>query len=154
MTSLRSHLLVISPRQHCPFQRNVAAVVSRWQSCVPFDRAEIWTSNLSLQRRMRYRSTNWSVEVLASQANLSLIKNPSCSSSLTETIQNLTKFLHLHYFANRDSCDLLFRFCTGPFEEHMVRWCPQTCNLCSTTDSNSENLDREGMARVVTASTG
>ena len=43
------------------FRRNVAPVASRWQHCVQFDRPEIWTSGLPLQRRTRYRSTNWTV---------------------------------------------------------------------------------------------
>ena len=47
--------------QHSFFKRNVAAVASCWQHYVRFDRSEIWTSDLSLQRRMRHRSINWSV---------------------------------------------------------------------------------------------
>ena len=36
---------------------NVAALASRWQHCVQFDRPEIWTSVLPLrQRQTRYRS--------------------------------------------------------------------------------------------------
>ena len=38
--------------------RNVATVASRWQHCVRFDRPEIWTSDLPLQRRTCYHSTN------------------------------------------------------------------------------------------------
>ena len=44
--------------EHNSFGRNVATMVSRWQRCVRFDRPEIWTSDLPLQRRTRYRSTN------------------------------------------------------------------------------------------------
>ena len=36
-------------------------MASRWQHCVRFDRAEIWTPDLPLQRRTRYRSTNCAV---------------------------------------------------------------------------------------------
>ena len=32
--SLRAHLHVIAPKQPCFFQRNVAAVASRWQQCL------------------------------------------------------------------------------------------------------------------------
>ena len=53
-----AHLHVIAPWQNSFFRRNVAAVASRWQHCARFGRPEIWTSNLPLQRRMRYRSTN------------------------------------------------------------------------------------------------
>ena len=56
-----AHFLVITPEQHSFFQRNVAAVASCWQLCFWFDRPEIWTSDLLLQRRARYRSTNWPV---------------------------------------------------------------------------------------------
>ena len=49
------------PGQHSFFRRNLAAVASRRQHCVQFDRPEIWTSDLPLQRRTRYRSTNWPV---------------------------------------------------------------------------------------------
>ena len=51
----------LRPGKHSSFWRNVAAVVSRWQHCVRFDRSEIWTSDLPLQRETRYRSTNWPV---------------------------------------------------------------------------------------------
>ena len=44
--------------QHSSFRRNAVAVASRWQHCVRFDRPEIWTSDLSLQRQTRYRLTN------------------------------------------------------------------------------------------------
>ena len=45
------------------FRRNAAAVASRWQHCVQFDRPEVWNSDLPLQKRTRYRSTNWPVLV-------------------------------------------------------------------------------------------
>ena len=45
-------------RLHSSFWRNVAAVASRWQHCVRFDRPEIWTSDLPLQRRTCCRLTN------------------------------------------------------------------------------------------------
>ena len=48
-------------RAHSSFRIIVAAVASRWQHCVRFDRPEIWTPDLPLQRLKRYRSTNWSV---------------------------------------------------------------------------------------------
>ena len=48
-----AHLLVIAPKQHSSFRRNVAEVASRWQHCVRFDRPEIWTLDLPLQRRTR-----------------------------------------------------------------------------------------------------
>ena len=44
-------------RLHSSFWRNVAAVASRWQHCVRFDRPEIWTSDLPLQRRTCCRLT-------------------------------------------------------------------------------------------------
>ena len=50
-TSLRVLLRIIEPGQHSFSRRNVTAVTSLWQHCVQFDRPEIWTSNLSLQRR-------------------------------------------------------------------------------------------------------
>ena len=61
VTSLRGP----SPR-HCAratsfFRRNVAAVASRWQHCVRFDRPEIKTPDLPLQRQTCYRSANWPV---------------------------------------------------------------------------------------------
>ena len=43
---------------HSSIQRNAAAVASRWQHYVRFDRPEIWTSDCSRQRWTRYRSTN------------------------------------------------------------------------------------------------
>ena len=49
-------------RQHSSFRRNVAAVSSHWHHCVRFDRLKIWASDLSIQRRTRYRWTNWPVE--------------------------------------------------------------------------------------------
>ena len=57
VTSLRN----LSPRhcacgQHSSFRRNVAAVASRRQHCVRFNRPENWTSNLMLQRQTRYCS--------------------------------------------------------------------------------------------------
>ena len=61
VTSLRAQLRVIAPGQHSFFGRNVAAMASRWQHCVRFERPEIWTSDLPLQRQTRYRSTNWPV---------------------------------------------------------------------------------------------
>ena len=48
-----AHLLVIAPGQHSSFPRNVAEVANRWQHCVRFDRPEIWTLDLLLQRRTR-----------------------------------------------------------------------------------------------------
>ena len=36
-------------------------MASRWQLGVRCNQPEIWTSDLSLQRRMRYRTTNWPV---------------------------------------------------------------------------------------------
>ena len=62
VTSLRG----LSPR-YCAraplssFRRNVAAVASCWQHCVRLYWLEIWTSDLPLQKRTRYRSTNWPV---------------------------------------------------------------------------------------------
>ena len=50
---------VFAPEQHSFFRRHAGAVASRWQHCVSFDRPEIWTSDLPLQRRTRYQSTNW-----------------------------------------------------------------------------------------------
>ena len=52
---------VIAPGQHSSFRRNVAVVSSRWQRCIRFDRPDIWTSDLPLQRRTRYHSTNWPI---------------------------------------------------------------------------------------------
>ena len=39
-------------------------MTSSWQHSVWFDRSEIWTVYLPLQRRKRYRSTNWPVSKL------------------------------------------------------------------------------------------
>ena len=39
-------------------------VASRWQHYVRFERPEIWTSHLPLQKRTRYRSTNWPIPVI------------------------------------------------------------------------------------------
>ena len=55
-----AHLRVIAPGQHRSIWRNVdAAVASRWQHCVQFDPPKIRTSDLPLERRTRYRSTEW-----------------------------------------------------------------------------------------------
>ena len=60
VTSLRRSISAsLRPGNTAFFQRNVVAVASRWQHCVRFDRPDIWTSDLSLQRRRRFRSTNW-----------------------------------------------------------------------------------------------
>ena len=56
-----AHLQVISPADNSSFRRNVTAFASRWQHCARFDRPEIWTSDLLLQRQTPYRSTNWPV---------------------------------------------------------------------------------------------
>ena len=69
VTSLRVHLRVIAPKQSSFFQRNVAAVASRWQLCVRFDRPEIGTSDLLFQRRTRYRSNNWLVKTIMLNQN-------------------------------------------------------------------------------------
>ena len=53
-----AHHRVITAGQHFSLRRNAAAVASRWKHCVRFDQFEIWTSNLPLQRKTRYRSTN------------------------------------------------------------------------------------------------
>ena len=50
---------------HSSFRRNVAAVPSRWQHCVRFHWPGIWTSDLPLQRRTRYCSTNCPVAQLS-----------------------------------------------------------------------------------------
>ena len=55
---------------------------SRWQHCVRFDRPEIWTSDLPLQRRTRYRSTNWPVWCKILTLTI---------KTLTEVRQNLTE---------------------------------------------------------------
>ena len=39
------------------YRRNAAAVASRWQHCVRFNRSKISTSDLPLRRRTCYRST-------------------------------------------------------------------------------------------------
>ena len=64
-----AHLRVTAPGQHSSFRRNVAAVASCWQHCVRFDRPEIRTSDLPLQRRTRYRSTNWPVYCIVDNLN-------------------------------------------------------------------------------------
>ena len=48
--------------QHSSFWRNFAVVLSHWQPCVRFDWLEIWTSDLLLQRRTCYCSTNQPVQ--------------------------------------------------------------------------------------------
>ena len=53
-----AHLRVIGPGQHSFFRRYVAKVESRWQHCVQFDRPEVETLDLPLQKGTRYRSTN------------------------------------------------------------------------------------------------
>ena len=58
VTSWWSHLRVIAPGQHGFFRRIVVAVPCPWQHCVRFDRPEIWTSDLPLQKQTCYRSTN------------------------------------------------------------------------------------------------
>ena len=40
------------------FKKYVAAAAGRWQRRIRFDRSEIWTADLPLQRQTRYRSTN------------------------------------------------------------------------------------------------
>ena len=45
-------------KQHSSFWRNIAAMKSRWQNCVPFDRPEIWMSDLPLQKQTRYCSVH------------------------------------------------------------------------------------------------
>ena len=57
--SYGAHLQVIAPRQHSSFRKNIVAVANHWQHSIQFNRPEIWISNFSLQRRTRYRSTNW-----------------------------------------------------------------------------------------------
>ena len=56
-----AYLRVIERGKHSSFRRNAAAVTSRWQLCVRFNRPEIWTLDLSLQKQTRYRSTNFPV---------------------------------------------------------------------------------------------
>ena len=58
VASLRSSFTRLYARatQLQPFRRNVAAVASRWQHCIRFDRTKNWTSDLPLQRRISYRS--------------------------------------------------------------------------------------------------
>ena len=64
-----------SPRQcalgqQSSFQRNIAAVASRWLHCVRFDRPEISTSDLPLQSHTCYRSTNlWPVITISNIVN-------------------------------------------------------------------------------------
>ena len=55
VTSFRSPSPRHCARQHSSFRRNVAAVASRWQHCIQFDRPKIITSYLPLQRRTCYR---------------------------------------------------------------------------------------------------
>ena len=54
----------LAPGQHSSFWTIVTMVANRWQHCVWFDRPEIWISDLPLQKRTRYRSTNWLVETV------------------------------------------------------------------------------------------
>ena len=56
-----AHFRVIVPRQHSYNRKNVTAMASRWQHCVRFDRPEIWTADLPIQRLTRCCSTNWHV---------------------------------------------------------------------------------------------
>ena len=53
VTSLRGRFHVTAPGQHSFFRRIVATVGSRWQKRVWFDRPEIWTRDLPLQRGTR-----------------------------------------------------------------------------------------------------
>ena len=64
ITSLQAYLSVIACGQHSSFQRNVAGVTSRWQHCSRFDRPKISISDLSLQRGMHYRLTNWPKNII------------------------------------------------------------------------------------------
>ena len=41
VTTFRAHPRIIAPGQHNFIRRNIAAVASRWQHCVRFDRPEI-----------------------------------------------------------------------------------------------------------------
>ena len=41
------------------FFQEMVRVANRWQLCLRYDRLEIWFSDLPLQRRTRYRTTNW-----------------------------------------------------------------------------------------------
>ena len=72
-----AHFLTIAPGQHSSFPKYVAAVVSRWQHCVQFDRPGIWTSDLSLERRTCYRSIN-----CQSSLSLYLLYNAGAWSNL------------------------------------------------------------------------
>ena len=72
-------LIYASLRQqpHSFFRRNVGAMTNRCQQCVQFDRPEIWTSDLPLQRRTRYRPTNWSVSAIYAGFNFSFFFSES-----------------------------------------------------------------------------
>ena len=63
VTSLQSLFPRHEARKHRSFWRNIAVVVIHWQHCVWFNWPEIWTSNLPLQRRTRYRSSQWQVHL-------------------------------------------------------------------------------------------
>ena len=47
--------------QHSSFRRNVRAVMNCWQPSAQFDRTEILTLDLPLQRQTQHCLTNWPV---------------------------------------------------------------------------------------------
>ena len=78
----------LSPR-HCSratqfrYGKNVATVRSRWQHCGQFNRPEAWTSNLPPPKRMRYHSTNWTVQTTS-----------VCWAYTNYELLNINRFLH------------------------------------------------------------
>ena len=59
--------------QHNSYQRNVRAVASRWQRRVGFDKLEIWTADLPLQRRTCCRLTKWTIQLQYIESDISAI---------------------------------------------------------------------------------
>ena len=109
VTSCPGPSRVIAPGQHSFFRRNVAAMTSRWQHRVRFDRFEIWTLELPLQKRTRYRSTNWPVIVNHNKPKRcncvgSFASDQSFSNSIFSTLNEIDQtnifFLHLKRLNN------------------------------------------------------
>ena len=111
-----AHLLVIAPGQHSSFWRNVAAVANRWQHCVRFDRPEIWTSDLPLQRRTRYRSTSCA---FANQRNVWRLLN----FFIINVIKNQFVFFPISHSMQWDLRRILFNqiLCLNAVQEFFFR---------------------------------
>ena len=125
-----AHFHVIAPGQHSFFGKNVAAVANRWQHCAQFDRPEICTSDLPLQRRTRYRSTNWPVLLLMLDLKFPSFKLPTDKLTLLSPLIVAYQQFHLHLllvcFIVRYHCCFYFAFvlfCVFAFSLLLQRRC-------------------------------